>query len=148
MAQLRLPEVRHHVPGAGIDEREHLRAASREGAGRNIEVDHPATERRAHARVLEVQLGSVHGGLRRSDASVHVRDLADRVLRPPSFAPGLLQCGLGREMLSARRRQRCQGSLLSRASFLERGYHLQHRLFAEPRIFARQSNACDNREQF
>src|SRR5438876_7076050 len=78
MAQLRLPEVRHHVPGAGVDECEHLSPAAREGAGRNIEVDHPATERRAHARVLEVQLSSVHGGLRRSDASVHVRDLADR----------------------------------------------------------------------
>ena len=89
MAELGLSEVRHHVPGAGVDEREDLGAAPREGAVRNVEIDDPPAERRPHAGVLEVELGRVQRGLRRGDARVHVRHLTDCVLRPGAFALGL-----------------------------------------------------------
>ena len=68
----------------------------------------------------------MHRGLRRGDAGVHVRHLADRVLRAGALAPGLPERGLGREMLGARRRQRRHGGPLLRARFVERGVGGQH----------------------
>src|SRR5205807_2251528 len=70
IAQLGLPEVRHHVPGATVDEREDLGPAPCEGARRNIEIDDSSAEGRAYAGVLEVELGRVQCSLRRGEARV------------------------------------------------------------------------------
>ena len=101
VAQLGLPEVRHDVPGAGVDEGEDLGAGPRERADRDVEIDHPAAEGRPHAGVLEVQLGRADSGFRRGQARVGVGHLADGVLGPGALAPGLFQGRLGGDVLSA-----------------------------------------------
>ena len=51
MAELGLPEVRHHVPGAGVDEREDLAPLRAKAPSGNVEIDDPPGERGAVTRV-------------------------------------------------------------------------------------------------
>src|SRR5216683_4051103 len=119
MPELRLAEIRHHVPRGDVDEREDVGAGSGEGAGGDVEVDDPAVEWSLHARVFEVQLGRAHRRLRGGHAGVHARHLSDGVLRSCPVALGLLQRGFGSDMLGARRRQRRHGRPLPGACLVE-----------------------------
>src|SRR5215472_4004839 len=64
VAELRLAEVRHHVPGARVDEREDLRPGAGKGAQGDVQVDDPSAEGRPQAGVAEIQLRRVHRCLR------------------------------------------------------------------------------------
>ena len=119
MPELRFAEVRDHIPGTRIDQREHFRPRPGEGAVRDVQVDDLARKRRVDTAVAQIQLRRMHGRFGRRQPGVDARDLADGILGPGPLGPGLPDRCLARHVLGPGRCQGGQGRSHPRLGLLE-----------------------------
>ena len=102
--QISLAKVRHDVPAAIIDQREHLLTRAGVLADGDVQVGHVTFERRPDGAIADVELRAAQRGLRGFQPRVQVADLRQQLLGPLAL--------LGRRLAARSRRAQMRASLL------------------------------------